>query len=262
MSTSSETADEFVRLMIEGTEVVARISGVAAKNIAVALYTVMKNKQQTKGKTRLNNMLKTEKELKIFSVKREDLKIFCREAKSYGILYCGLISRRNRNLDGMVDIMVRAEDAPRVNRIIERYNLATFDKAMIQREIEKERATNNRNDLNIELDKKDIDDAMVEDILKKPIIAEKQIVTNPNSAKTEKNPPSEHSLKNKNNFEGVTNSVKKESVRKKLEEIKAEKKVDTKLKDVQVTKSKNTKKTQRRNEKVSVRKSRKKERGR
>ena len=29
----------------------------------------------------------------------------------------------------MVDIMVRAKDAPKVNRIVERYNLTTFDKA-------------------------------------------------------------------------------------------------------------------------------------
>ncbi len=42
----------------------------------------------------------------------------------------------------MVDIMVRAKDAPQVNRIVERYNLCTYDKASIQTEIENEKVTN------------------------------------------------------------------------------------------------------------------------
>ena len=38
--------------------------------------------------------------------------------------------------------MVRAKDAPQVNRVIERYNLCTYDKASIQTEIEKEKVAN------------------------------------------------------------------------------------------------------------------------
>ena len=139
MSISSESAEQTIKLILDGTVVVAKISGMAVKNIAVALYTISQDQKQTKGKTRLNNMLKSDNELKIFSIKKEDLKTFYQEAKSYGILYCALINRRNKNIDGMVDIMVRAKDAPQVNRIVERYNLATFDKASIQTEIEKER---------------------------------------------------------------------------------------------------------------------------
>ena len=137
MSTSSESAEEIVRLSLEGMEVIARISGIAAKNVAVALYTVMQDKQKTKGKARLSNMIRTEKELKIFSVKKDELKIFCKAAKSYGILYCALVSGKNKNIDDMVDIMVKAEDAPRINRIIERYRLSTFDKASIENTIKR-----------------------------------------------------------------------------------------------------------------------------
>ena len=42
-----------------------------------------KDKKQTKGKTRLNNMLKAGKPLKIFSIKNEDLETFKYEAKKY-----------------------------------------------------------------------------------------------------------------------------------------------------------------------------------
>lgn len=88
MSISSESAEQTIKLVLDGTVVVAKISGMAVKNIAVALYTISQDQKQTKGKTRLNNMLKSDNELKIFSIKKEDLKTFYQEAKSCGILYC------------------------------------------------------------------------------------------------------------------------------------------------------------------------------
>ena len=237
MSISSESAEQTIKLILDGTVVVAKISGMAVKNIAVALYTISQDQKQTKGKTRLNNMLKSDNELKIFSIKKEDLKTFYQEAKSYGILYCALINRRNKNIDGMVDIMVRAKDAPQVNRIVERYNLATFDKASIQTEIEKERETtakdisDNVPDLGEE--RTEVNEDMVDDIFAKP---KDNVNQNPEAAKTEKSPPSEPSLKSKNNSEGVTKPVKKESVKKKLEDAAAELKVETELKEAQKSK--------------------------
>ena len=40
MSISSDSAEQTIRLTLEGMEIVAKISGAAAKNIAVALYTI------------------------------------------------------------------------------------------------------------------------------------------------------------------------------------------------------------------------------
>ena len=56
-------------------------------------------------------MLKSGKELKVFSVKYDDLKKFTEEAKRYGVLFSALIDKKQKNVDGMVDIMVKAEDA-------------------------------------------------------------------------------------------------------------------------------------------------------
>ena len=148
MSISSDSAEQTIKLTLDGTVVLAKITGLAIKNIAIALYTISQDKKQTKGKTRLNNMIKSDNELKVFSIKKEDMKTFCHEAKSYGILYCALVNRKNKNIDGMIDIMVRAKDAPQVNRIVERYKLCTYDKASIETEIEKEKVTNkNEKDL-------------------------------------------------------------------------------------------------------------------
>ena len=76
MSVSGDSAEQVVRLSLEGFEVIAKLTGSGAKNIAALLYTIMKDQKQTKGKTRINNMLKSGKSLKIFSVKQEDLKTF------------------------------------------------------------------------------------------------------------------------------------------------------------------------------------------
>ena len=85
---SSDSAEEAVRLILQGTEVAFRVAGIGAKNMAVIIYTIMKEQKQTKGKTRLTNMLKTGKPLKIFTIRAEDLKKFSQEAKKYGVLYC------------------------------------------------------------------------------------------------------------------------------------------------------------------------------
>ena len=83
-------------------------------------------------------MLRSGKELKVFAVKDTDLQLFCREAKKYGVLYCVLKDRDAT--DGITDIMVRAEDASKINRIFERFDLATVDMAEIRSEIERSRA--------------------------------------------------------------------------------------------------------------------------
>lgn len=80
-------------------------------------------------------MLKSGKELKVFTVSEEHLKQFALEAKRYGVVYCALRGKE-RSADGMVDIMVRAEDASKINRIVERFKLATVDAVSIKRDIE------------------------------------------------------------------------------------------------------------------------------
>ncbi len=47
VSISSDSAEQTIRLTLEGTmEIVAKISGAAAKNIAVALYTISQDRKK------------------------------------------------------------------------------------------------------------------------------------------------------------------------------------------------------------------------
>ena len=137
MSYSGDAAEQVVRLSLETGEVAVKLAGEGAKQLAILLYAILREQKKTKGKTRLTNMLRSGKELKVFAVKDSDLQLFCREAKKYGVLYCVLKDRDAT--DGLTDIMVRAEDASKINRIFERFGLATVDMAEVRREIEQSR---------------------------------------------------------------------------------------------------------------------------
>lgn len=137
MSYSGDAAEQVVRLSLETGEVAVKLAGEGAKQLAILLYAILREQKKTKGKTRLTNMLRSGKELKVFAVKDSDLQFFCREAKKYGVLYCVLKDRDAT--DGLTDIMVRAEDASKINRIFERFNLAAVDMAEVRSEIERSR---------------------------------------------------------------------------------------------------------------------------
>ena len=103
MNTGGDAAEQIVRMSLEGFEVAAKLTGAGAKNIAVLLYTILKEEQKTKGKARLTSMLRSGKELKVFTIKNEDLKRFTQEAKKYGVLYCVLADRKNKDPKAEVD---------------------------------------------------------------------------------------------------------------------------------------------------------------
>ena len=140
MNTSGEAADQVVRMSLEVGEVALKISGTGAKHLAVMLYAVLKEKKKTKGRVRLETLVKSGRPLTVFSVKESDLKQFVQEAKRYGVLYCAVRNPRGSS-DGLVDVIVKEEDAPRINRIVDRFQFASVtEAAKIKTEIERTRA--------------------------------------------------------------------------------------------------------------------------
>lgn len=248
MSTSSDAADQIVKFSLDGFEVIARLSGTGAKNIAAMLYTIMKDKKQTKGKTKVVNMIKSGKTLKIFSIKQEDLEIFAKEAKIYGIQYCALMNRKNKDLDGMVDIMVKDEDSSRINRIVERFKLTTTKEADVRTEIVKtidernEKKGQNPNEKGVQEKSKE---EQLEDVLAHKPIQKEVVQENFNVAKTEKSPLLERTSKTLVTFEGVSKPVTKKSVRKELEKYKEQVRLeaDNKAKENEKTITKDNKNT-------------------
>ena len=226
MYNSGDAAEQIVRISLEGTEVALKLTGSAAKNIAAMIYAVLKNrdKNKTKGRQRLTAMLKSGKELKVFTVSEEHLKQFAAEAKRYGVVYCALRGKE-KSADGMVDIMVRAEDASKINRIVERFKLAAVDTVSIKRDIEKSKAEKTAAPSAPEQEKpdKEADDRLLDDLMGAPVKKEENSLPNPEAAKTEKSHPSAPiSKKQSRTAEGtVKPPEERPSVREELREIKA-----------------------------------------
>lgn len=222
MNSSSDAAETIVRMSLQGTEIALRVTGTAAKNIGAILMAVSKDKTKTKGKTTLNNMLKSGSQLKVFSLKKEDLKKFVKEAKKYGVLYHVLVNRKQTRKDGLVDLLVRAEDAPKINRIFERFGFKPFERASINND---ESKLKSKSDM----------DVKKENISKN--INEKEESLNPNM-ESEKSPLSD--ISSSCSKEGSSKADEKPSIRKLLKRYKEI--IDKKVLPKDRTISKGTKK--------------------
>ena len=225
MNTGGEAAEQIVRMSLEGFEVAAKITGAGAKNIAILLYSILKEEKKTKGKARLTSMLRSGKELKVFTVKSGDLKKFTQEAKKYGVLYCVLTDRKNKDPNAEVDVIARAEDASKISRIVERFNLASVDTASIVTEAEKSKdAKDGQPEPDIGVQEKAEKDKLLDELMGKPVQKEEN-APNPSVAKTEKSPHSEPiSEQPKKSAEGATMTKEKPSVREELRKIKESRK--------------------------------------
>ena len=214
MNNSGDAAEQVVRLSLEGFEVVAKVSGEAAKNIAVLLLAALKQEQKAKGKARLSNLIKSGKELKVFSIPQKDLKKFTEQAKRYGVLYSVLKDRNAKGKNVTVDII--AEDASKIDRIIERFKLGTVDKGSITNEVEKSvsEKTNKSNE------EKTNGDLILEHIEAK---STEETDKNPSLSRTEKDSLSESSSKAINDKDAKD---KKQSVKELLDGYKDEIKAD------------------------------------
>lgn len=234
MNTGGEAAEQIVRMSLEGFEVAARITGAGAKNIAILLYSILKEEKKTKGKARLSSMLRSGKELKVFTVKNGDLNKFTQEAKKYGVLYCVLADRKNKDPNAEVDVIARAEDASKISRIVERFNLASVDTASIVTEVEKSRdakaadgkeVTDGQPEPDIGVQEKAEKDKLLDALMGKPIQKEEN-APNPSVAKAEKSPLSEPTSEQpKKSAEGATMTKdEKPSVKEELRKIKESRK--------------------------------------
>ena len=239
MSVNGDVSEQVVRLSLEGFEMLARLTGSGAKNVAALIYTIMKDQKQTKGKQKLGNMLKTGKPLKIFTIKKEDLKTFAKESKNYGITYCALMNKNVKDNDGMIDIMVKEEDASRINRVVERFKLTTIDTAKIETVVTKSIENKEAQKKEKGVQEKSKEEQLEEVLAQKPLQKEQKSQGNFNVAKTEKSPLSEPSSTTSKMQEGVSKGIKKPSVKKELAELKVEAKKLDELKTKEKAISKN-----------------------
>jgi len=215
MDATNQATDSMARIVLLGTEYTLRITGTGAKNLAALIATAAKGTERTKGKIRLESLLKSGKPLSVFELKREDVGQFATEAKRYGILYT-VIAKPSGAKGSTIDVLVRADDTSRINRIFEKLQLGTIDKDAVQAVVDDIKAsrkaktpeTRTRSDNKGEKAKQVIDD-----LLKKSTDKER-VAENPTAAKMATPSPSEHSSeKGRRSAEGTEKVYKKRTTR-------------------------------------------------
>lgn len=238
MSAHGEAAEQVVdmatKATVKGVEVVANLTGKGLISLATFLIATLKEQKRTKGKARIEAF--RGKPTKVFVMRREDFSQFAAEAKKYGVLYAAIMSKKDK--DGMVDVVVNANDAARVNRISERF-------AMSAKEVEKLRETilkakeeksqntahKERTDPTAEKDAHTVDDVTLDEMMgnaaplqqtqhKQPVeISDDR--PNPTKAGTAKSSPSAPLSEHSENIE-MANTRERPSVRQQIKEIKEE----------------------------------------
>jgi hypothetical protein len=243
MNQTGDAAEQIVSMAtnvgLKGVEVVSNLAGKGMLSLATFLIAALKDQKRTKGKARMQAF--NGKPTKVFVIKASELKQFAEEAKQYGVLYAAVINKRQP--DGLCDIVVNANDAAKVNRIAERFELSTVNVEKIRADIKKAREAKakqpdtekERTKPPAEKEVHSVDDAALYEMLggsePQPQKMEHRQPTdltgkmpNPTQARTENPNPSAPSFGSKEHF-GVENSEPERarpSVRRQIREIKEE----------------------------------------
>lgn len=113
----SEAADQVMKTSVQASEAAARLMALGARNLAALCLALAKENSQLKGESTLNKLLKSGSALKVVDIPEADLRLFKEKAKQYGVLYT--IIKDSRSETGRVDLIAKAEDVSKLNRIFE-----------------------------------------------------------------------------------------------------------------------------------------------
>lgn len=234
MYNSGDAAEQIVRMSLEGAEFALKITGSAAKNLAAALYTVLKDQKKTKGKAHIEAMLREKRPLKVYTIKKEDCPEFAKQAKGYGILYAPIPVKKN---DDTIDILVFEDDAARANRIVEKFNLTVVDTASIKEDIEKAREERGGEPGAPEqtAPQKSEEDKLLDELMEKPAQKEKAQPEHPAAEKTDSftqaaeksHPSAPTSESSSKSARGTSDGADKPSVRQELRDIQTQRKKES-----------------------------------
>ncbi len=224
MTNGGDAAEMLVRLYLEGFEEVVKLSGKGIKELVPLLASTLKQESKSKGKARLTQMIKSGSPLKVFTFKNKDLKKFTEQAKRYGVLYTVLRDKNSKDPNATVDVIARAEDASKIQRIADRFEFSKVDKASIVKGVEKSKEKDKK-ETQIEKPVKSKGEIIVEEAMAEPSEKKENAHENPIAAKTDKSPQSRQNSgkQDTNTDKGTSKSDgKKPSVKEKLERYKAE----------------------------------------
>ena len=139
MNTSGEAADQVVRMALQTGEVALKIYRGRSKAACRFDLCHFERSEKNKRQSAAGDTGPHRETIDCILCERERHKEFVKEAKRYGVLYCAVRNPRGSK-DGKVDLIVKEEDASRINRIVERFKFASVSEvAKIKSEIVRSR---------------------------------------------------------------------------------------------------------------------------
>lgn len=140
-----DAADEMVRMMLNGTEVVIRLTGSAAKNLAALLVAWSKNEKKVYGKTTMMKLLKSGEPLQVLSMTKEQYSKFKGMAKKK-VLYAPFLNKKRG--DNKLDVVISEKSLPMVNHILKKIGYGEVAKTQPEFEETKKKDTPSRQNSN------------------------------------------------------------------------------------------------------------------
>lgn len=113
---SGEAADQMVRMMLSGGEVTVRLGASAIKNLAAITIALARNHKTLSGKVQMKQMLQQTRDLRLFSMTKEEYKAFRKEAGHQKLLYATIRDKRT----GQIDVVLPSTDLERANHVFDR----------------------------------------------------------------------------------------------------------------------------------------------
>ena len=113
-----EAADQMVRMMLSGTEVMVRLSGSALKNLLALTMALASNRKTLSGKVNMGKMLRETRELRRFPMTPEQYKQFKKLAKKHKLLFSVIKDKDDKGK--VLDVILPVTELERANAIFER----------------------------------------------------------------------------------------------------------------------------------------------
>ena len=113
-----EAADQMVRMMLSGTEVMVRLSGSALKNLLALTMALASNRKTLSGKVNMGKMLRETRDLRRFPMTPEQYKQFKKLAKKHKLLFS--VIRDKDDKGKVLDVILPVTELDRANAIFER----------------------------------------------------------------------------------------------------------------------------------------------
>ena len=113
-----EAADQMVRMMLSGTEVMVRLSGSALKNLLALTMALASNRKVLSGKVNMGKMLRETRDLRRFPMTPEQYKQFQKLAKKHKLLFSVIKDKDDKGK--VLDVILPVTELERANAIFER----------------------------------------------------------------------------------------------------------------------------------------------